>query len=49
MADTDIYLAVDLDVRDAEKTAEDLQKEIQNIFAKHPGEQTVAFTRRNCV
>ena len=45
MADTDIYLAVDLDVRDAEKTAEDLQKEIQNIFAKHPGEQTVAFTR----
>lgn len=45
MADErDIELSVDLDVGDAEKTAENLQKEIKRIFDKNKGEKSAAFT-----
>lgn len=44
MADTDILLTVDLDVKDAERTAEQLQKEIDNIFKSRNGQQSAALT-----
>ena len=44
MADTDISLSVGLDVRDAEKTAKDLQKEVRKIFDSRDGEQSAALT-----
>lgn len=44
MADTDILLSVDLNTVDAEKTAEQLQKEIQNIFSSRKGQQSSALT-----
>lgn len=44
MADTDISLSVGLDVRDAEKTAKDLQKEVRKIFESRNGEQSAAIT-----
>lgn len=43
MADTDINLSVDLDVQDAEKTAQQLQKEIQHIFSTK-GQKSAAVT-----
>lgn len=45
MADTDIKLSVDLDVKDAEKTAEQLQKEIQGIFKSKDGEMSSSLTK----
>ena len=45
MADTDIELAVDLNVTDAEKTAKQLQKEIEDIFHSRSGESSAALTR----
>lgn len=44
MADTDISLSVDLDVQDAEKTAKNLQKEVENIFNTRKGEQSATLT-----
>lgn len=44
MADTDILLSVDLNTVDAEKTAEQLQKEIQGIFSSRRGQQSSALT-----
>lgn len=44
MADTDILLTVDLDVSDANKTAEQLQKEIQDIFNNRQGQQSASLT-----
>lgn len=44
MADTDISLSVDLEVKDAEKTAKDLQKEIEKIFDSRRGEQSASLT-----
>lgn len=44
MADTDIILTVGLDTRDADKTAEQLQKEVQNIFNSRGGRQSAALT-----
>lgn len=44
MADTDISLSVDLDVKDAEKTAKDLQKEVEDIFNTRKGEQSASLT-----
>ena len=44
MADTDIELAIDLNVTDAEKTAKDLQKEIEKIFESRNGEQSKSLT-----
>lgn len=44
MADTDILLSVDLNVADAEKTAEQLQKEVQSIFDSRKGQQSPALT-----
>lgn len=45
MADTDIILSVDLDVADADRTAEQLHKEIQRIFQSRNGEQSAALTQ----
>ena len=45
MADTDITLSVDLDVADAEKTAEQLHKEINDIFKSRNGEQSAQLTQ----
>jgi len=44
MADTDILLTVDLDTTNADKTAEQLQKEIENIFNTRQGNQSAALT-----
>jgi len=44
MADTDIKLSVDLDVVDAEKTAEQLQKEIEGIFKSRKGQSSAQLT-----
>lgn len=44
MADTDISLSVGLDVQDAEKTAKQLQKEIEDIFESRRGEQSASLT-----
>lgn len=44
MADTDILLSVDLDIKDAEKTAEQLQKEVKNIFDSGRGQKSAALT-----
>ena len=44
MADTDIMLSIDLDVKDAEKTAKDLQKEIEEIFKSNKDEQSASLT-----
>lgn len=44
MADTDILLTVGLDTRDADKTAEQLQREVQNIFDSRKGQQSAALT-----
>lgn len=45
MADTDIILSVDLDVADADRTAEQLHKEIQKIFQSRNGQQSAALTQ----
>jgi len=44
MADTDIMLSVDLDVKDAEKTAHELQKEVEDIFKSRNGQQSASLT-----
>lgn len=44
MAETDIRLSIDLEVGDAEQTAENLQKEIKRIFDDNKGQQSAAFT-----
>lgn len=44
MADTDILLTVGLDTADADKTAEQLQKEIEKIFNSRKGQQSAALT-----
>lgn len=44
MADTDILLSVDLNTVDAERTAEQLQKEIQGIFNTRQGQQSSSLT-----
>ena len=44
MADTDINLSVDLDIKDAEKTAQELQKEIEDIFKSRGGQQSASLT-----
>lgn len=44
MADTDINLSVDLDVKDARQTAKDLQKEIEKVFDEHSDEQSKSLT-----
>ena len=44
MADTDIKLTVGLETQDAEKTAEQLQKEIKDIFQSRQGEQSASLT-----
>jgi len=44
MADTDVILTVDLDVQDAEKTAAQLQKEVENIFSSRSGKQSARLT-----
>ena len=44
MADTDILLSVDLNTVDAERTAEQLQKEIQGIFNSRQGQQSSSLT-----
>ena len=40
MNETDIKLSVDLEVKDAEKTAQQLHKEINDIFASRNGQQS---------
>lgn len=45
MADTDILLSVDLDVTNADKTAEQLQKEIENIFNSRKGQSSAQLTQ----
>lgn len=45
MADTDITLSVDLNVADAEKTAEQLHKEVQKIFESREDEQSASLTQ----
>ena len=44
MADTDILLSVDLDTTAADKTAEQLQKEIEGIFNSRQGRQSASLT-----
>lgn len=43
MADTDISLSVGLEVKDAEKTAQELQKEIKDIFESKNDEQSASM------
>lgn len=44
MAETDLRLSVDLDVKQAEDTAKDLQEEVRKIFESRNGEQSAAMT-----
>ena len=44
MAETDILLTVGLDTRNADKTAEQLQKEVESIFNSRKGQQSAALT-----
>lgn len=44
MAETDISLSVGLKIEPAEKTAKQLQKEIENIFESRRGEQSASLT-----
>lgn len=45
MADTDVLFTVGLDTRDADKTAEQLQKEIENIFNSRQGQSSARLTQ----
>ena len=45
MADTDIKLSVDLDITDADKTAQQLEKEIKRIFERRGTGQSASFTQ----
>ena len=44
MPETDIDLSVGLEVKDAEKTAQQLKKEIENIFESQDGKQPASLT-----
>ena len=45
MADTDIKLSVDLDITDADKTAQQLEREIKRIFQGRGMDQSASFTQ----
>lgn len=45
MSETDVTLSVGLNVADAEKTAEQLNKEVQKIFESNNGQSSASLTR----